>query len=869
MLEYFFSCTVVGPSATERTDEYSPEPTSDASEAQVLNPDCPLFTHNLLREPAIIQFLSERVQKNPVFKDQLLEVVERSKADASIATAAASAMTILVRAGVIFHRYDFRGVRIPGADLSGGQFDSAQFQGANLTNVNLGMTWLRNADFSNAQMDGVQFGELPYLEVEEYAYACCHSPDGKTLALGLTGGRIELYDTETWEKTGQAKHGRDITSLAYSPDGQRLVSGSEDNIVRVWDCANSDPIFLLDGHTKEVESVAFSPCGKKVASASQDETVRLWDSTTGEVLHVLRGHEDFVNCVRFTPDGRQLVSGSVDDTIRFWDVETGAAGEVWEMDEGTVICLAISPDGRQVVIGHGNGAIRVWSIATRSAGPVLLGNTQETRCVIFSADGQRIASAGYDSTARVWDSTTGTPISVFNSTGLVYDVSFSLDGRNLVSVDASIEIRLWDTRSSGYSMGQLGHCDTVRSVAYQPSGQFILSGSNDGTVRQWDALTGAAGSISVIKDLADTLYSITLSPDLNKAATGSDDGFIEIWDLRSNERGPDLEGHTDDVMELAFSPCNGWIASASEDKTVRLWDMRNGGQGQVLCEMPADSDTEEDDSSADSDNPFELAFSPTGSQLAVGDWNGTVNVYDIQTRAVLTTTTLDDDAVFSLAYSPNGQELAIGIDGAILFWDLQSKEPGDKLKLNDYGVHPIVYSPCGEWIACGDGYCGLQLCRRQSSEKNTWRCVSVIKGFLMEVMAIAWNPVVPLEFVTGSQDRSIRVWRISDSNDDGVVSVEMVWGSNVGVLGASGMRIDDVIGLDAESRRLLIQRGAVDGNSVSKENESNPSSGGVVKAGDGKESDDGEEETDDDEEDTDDEEDDTDDEEEETDDGEE
>ncbi|KAG0054702.1 hypothetical protein BGZ89_002566, partial [Linnemannia elongata] len=254
--------------------------------------------------------------------------------------------------------------------------------------------------------------------------------------------------------------------------------------------------------------------------------------------------------------------------------------------------------------------------------------------------------------------------------------------------------------------------------------------------------------------------------------------------------------------------------------------------------------------------------------LAVGDWDGTVNVYDIQTRAVLTTTTLDDDAVFSLAYSPNGQELAVGIDGAILFWDLQSKEPGDKLKLNDYGVHPIVYSPCGEWIACGDGYCSLQLCRRQSSEKNTWRCVSVVKGFLMEVVAIAWNPVVPLEFVTGSQDRSIRVWRISDSNDGGVVSVEMVWGSNVGVLGASGMRIDDVIGLDAESRRLLIQRGAVDGNSVSKEDESNPSSGGVVKAGDGKESDDGEEETDDDE-DTDDDEEETDDGEEETDDGEE
>ncbi|KAG0294421.1 hypothetical protein BGZ97_005091 [Linnemannia gamsii] len=163
MQEYFFSCAVSDPCCSMGYDEFAPHLFSNPSGGRLLELDCPLFASNFLTEPAIIQLLSERVLQSPAFKMQLLHVIEEPKVKLTTAVAAANAITILVRAGVAFHGQDLRGIRTPGADISDGLFDSAQLQGANLTNVNLGYSWLRQADLCGARKDGIQFGEAPYL----------------------------------------------------------------------------------------------------------------------------------------------------------------------------------------------------------------------------------------------------------------------------------------------------------------------------------------------------------------------------------------------------------------------------------------------------------------------------------------------------------------------------------------------------------------------------------------------------------------------------------------------------------------------------------------------------------------------------------
>ncbi|KAG0258233.1 WD_REPEATS_REGION domain-containing protein [Linnemannia exigua] len=198
MLEYFFSRAVFDPCNSTDYDEFAPQQDSDSSIIQSLDSTGPLFKRNLVGEPSIIQFLSDRVKLNPSFEQQLLCIINQSKTDASAAIAAANAITILVRAGIRFNGVDLRNVKISGADISGGQFDCGRFQGADLKGVNLTKCWLREANFSRAQMKDVRFGELPYLNTTSGANTCTYSPDGNFLALVLDDGSISIYEAASW-----------------------------------------------------------------------------------------------------------------------------------------------------------------------------------------------------------------------------------------------------------------------------------------------------------------------------------------------------------------------------------------------------------------------------------------------------------------------------------------------------------------------------------------------------------------------------------------------------------------------------------------------------------------------------------------------
>ncbi|KZP22853.1 WD40 repeat-like protein, partial [Athelia psychrophila] len=292
-------------------------------------------------------------------------------------------------------------------------------------------------------------------------------------------------------------HSGSVNSVAFSPDGQCIASGSSDNTIRIWDAKTGSLLAEpFEGHTDYVFSVAFSPDSQRVASGSRDKTIRVWDAQTGALIAgPFKGHTGYVHSVAFSPDSQRIASGSEDKTVRIWDAKTGSliAGP-FEGHTNCIFSVAFSLDSQRVASGSQDRTIRIWNAQTGAliAGP-FEGHTDYVRSVVFSPDSQRIASGSEDKTIRVWDVKTGTLIaSPFEGhTDYVFSVAFSPDSQRVASGSRDKTVRIWDAQTGTLIAGPFkGHTDYVHSVAFSPDSQRIALGSEDKTIRICDVKTG-------------------------------------------------------------------------------------------------------------------------------------------------------------------------------------------------------------------------------------------------------------------------------------------------------------------------------------------------------------------------------------------
>jgi len=668
------------------------------------------------------------------------------------------------------------------------------------------------------------------------------SPDGRMLASGSDDNTVILWDAVTRKPLGQPLSAGvaskildsltvGVTSVAFSPDSTILASGGcsektsaqgcASGAIQLWDVQSQQAIGQpLKGHSTGVTSIAFSPRGTTLASGSWDATIILWDVATQQSIgQPLKGHTNIgllpgvVAALAFSPDGTLLASGSWDTTIILWDVVTHQSlGEPLTGHTNWIFSVVFSPDGTILASGSGDTTIILWDVATHQAlAPPLVGHADQVRTVAFSPDGRMVASGGFDKTIILWDmkndaslgqtiieyvpmdisfilsmalSPDGKTIALggcgefvkasgCNQGVILWDVAtrrlthsflgptnsvtslvWSPDGKTLASGSEDKTIIVWDmTTYQPIGTPLTGHTGDINSVAFSPDGKTLASGSDDGTIIVWDVATHQP----IDQPLTGTgaIKSVAFSPDGKTLASGSKDGTIILWDMTTYQPiDTPLTGHTGPIRSVIFSPDGTLLASGSDDGTVILWD--------VATHQPIDQPL-----TGHSEPVSRVVFSPDGTILASGSDDGTIILWDIVThQPVDTPLTGHRSSINSVAFSPNGKTLISVdlLDRAIILWDVPNHRPLF-YPLGRVALTSLALSPDGKILAAGN----------QSAQITLWDHTAHIwdvmprllfnnldlpnfgLGHALGIESIAWSPDGKM-LATGSLDKTIIVW---------------------------------------------------------------------------------------------------------------
>ncbi len=276
-------------------------------------------------------------------------------------------------------------------------------------------------------------------------YTVSWSPDGTKIASAGNGEIIEVWDPVSGTSLFNLVSGSGtVYSVTWSPNGTKIASGQKDGTVKIWDATNGNLISNLSGHSSQVNSVAWSSDSKNIVSGSGDHTARVWDVAGGSCITIYRGHTSWINGVAWSHNSPYVVSGSGDKTAQVWDALSGNIVFTYTRHTNEVLSLAWSPDNSHVASASDDNTVQIWDTMNGHPYVTYTGHTGFVVAVAWSPDGQYIASGGVDTSVQVWKAIDGTPISTYTGhTAEIEGLSWSSDSKRVASASDDQTVQLW------------------------------------------------------------------------------------------------------------------------------------------------------------------------------------------------------------------------------------------------------------------------------------------------------------------------------------------------------------------------------------------------------------------------------------------
>jgi WD40 repeat protein len=519
-------------------------------------------------------------------------------------------------------------------------------------------------------------------EHQSWIWSIAFSPDGLWILTGSADATGRLWDVGTGECIQVLKSSFDITSIAFSPDGQLIVGSGKQNVI-LWEATTGNLLKTLESFTdSRTWAAKFSPCGQILITGGTDTTIKVWNVDTGERLKTLSGHLDRIRALAFPPNGGIIASGSSDATIKLWDIETGECLCDLMGHHQIVTKLKFSSDGTLLVSSSYDHTIKVWQVESGQCLQTLQGHTNIVWTVAFSPDGQTIMSGGDDHAVRFWDVQTGRCIKAWQGhTNAFMAAAYPKDSKAEYRLATGSEdqiIRLWEMGHQSKFITLVGHEGRIFSLAYSPDGQFLFSGSSDRTAKLWDMQTQQC--LKTFYGHTNWIWSVDYSADGQILVTGSEDTTVRLWNLEGKCLGI-LKGHQAGVFAVAFSPNAKLLVSGAIDCTLKFWNVGEDKESfRTLHEHTS--------------SVLSVAFSPDGCNLIRGSRDQTIKIWDVDTGKCLKTLEGHQGAIWALAVSPDGQFLVSGgEDRTIKIWDLASGECLKTLVGHQNLIKSITFHP--------------------------------------------------------------------------------------------------------------------------------------------------------------------------------